>query len=96
MSYVPCRLAKYFVFNPLKFGLREENDFEKIFFYWPSGKDLGEQMMDVGLCEALVHLPKYPSAFPPQYCSFLSFSSISVLLLGDGVLVDCTFESRRH
>ncbi len=58
MAYVPCKLAKYFVFNPVKFGLREENDFEKIFYYWPSGRDLGEQMMDVGLCEALVHLPK--------------------------------------
>lgn len=76
MTFVPCRLTKYFVFNPVKFGLREENDFEKVFYYWPPGKDIGEQMMDVGLCEALVHLPKYLASSLPSQPFSLLFDSV--------------------
>lgn len=58
MTHHPAKFARFFIFNPVKFGLREENDFEKLFFFYPPNLTLAEKMMEVGLCEALVQLPR--------------------------------------
>eukprot|EP01128_Nolandella_sp_AFSM9_P005116 TRINITY_DN2429_c0_g1_i1.p1 TRINITY_DN2429_c0_g1~~TRINITY_DN2429_c0_g1_i1.p1 ORF type:complete len:457 (-),score=95.08 TRINITY_DN2429_c0_g1_i1:100-1395(-) len=68
MAFVQARFSKFFVFNPRLYGLREENDHEKIMYYF-GDTEIAEQMMQVGFCEALNHIPKTFTESPTQSCS---------------------------
>lgn len=58
-TYEGPKLSRFFLFNPLKFGLREENDTEKVLYFWPPEMPIGRQMSDVGLVEALANFSSY-------------------------------------
>jgi hypothetical protein len=58
MTYQAQTLARFFIFNPLKFGLTEENDVEKVLYFYPATTPMGKQMADVGLCEALTNFSR--------------------------------------
>eukprot|EP01126_Amoeba_proteus_P004750 TRINITY_DN11579_c0_g1_i6.p1 TRINITY_DN11579_c0_g1~~TRINITY_DN11579_c0_g1_i6.p1 ORF type:complete len:212 (+),score=43.32 TRINITY_DN11579_c0_g1_i6:71-637(+) len=66
MITTPPNLARFFVFNPEKFGLREDNDTEKILYFWPEAYE--KKMADVGLCEALTNFTRTFSEHPPSSC----------------------------
>lgn len=53
------KISRFFLFNPLKFGLREENDTEKIIYFHPADMPVSKQMSDVGLVEALGNFSAY-------------------------------------
>uniref|UniRef100_A0A6B2L4G8 CCZ1/INTU/HSP4 first Longin domain-containing protein n=1 Tax=Arcella intermedia TaxID=1963864 RepID=A0A6B2L4G8_9EUKA len=57
-------MTKLFIYNPLKFGLTEETEEEKILFFWPETTPLDTKMNDIGLCEALITFSREFSKVP--------------------------------
>lgn len=57
-TYTPPKVERLIVYNP-DFGPYEENEMEKIIFYYPESYDKNVQMSDIGLSEALTNITKY-------------------------------------
>jgi len=62
------KVARFFIFNPLKFGLQEENDTEKVLYFWPQEYTIDKQMADVGLVEALTNFAETFTSEPTSIC----------------------------
>lgn len=54
-TYTPPRVDRFLVFNPT-FGPKEENEKDKIIYYYPEETDINDQLKDVGLSEALTNV----------------------------------------
>eukprot|EP01130_Rhizamoeba_saxonica_P001631 TRINITY_DN1150_c0_g1_i3.p1 TRINITY_DN1150_c0_g1~~TRINITY_DN1150_c0_g1_i3.p1 ORF type:complete len:437 (+),score=63.14 TRINITY_DN1150_c0_g1_i3:196-1506(+) len=67
VEYIEPKLSRFFIFNPAYFGLREDNDYEKVLLYYPA-TDIREQMLDVGLIEGLVQFASTFSDTPAESC----------------------------
>lgn len=67
MKSEAARVSRFFIFNPVKFGLREENDTEKLLYFWPHELPLDKKMVDVGLVEALTNFCEYGSIMKWNY-----------------------------
>jgi len=67
-TYKPSELQKFFVFNPVKFGLTEETEEEKVLYYWPLETQMDEKMNDIGLCEALITFSTEFAKVPTSSC----------------------------
>ena len=55
--YEAAKLHQFFCFHT-EYGLREDNEHEKIMYYWPKDVDLGRQQSSVGLAEAFINFTK--------------------------------------
>lgn len=55
----PAKVSRFFIFNPVKFGLYEDNDTEKLLYFWPQEFPMDKKMVDVGLVEALTNFAEY-------------------------------------
>jgi hypothetical protein len=56
-------VSKFFIFDT-RLGQREENEHEKILFYYPASATLDQQQSDVGLCVNVQCLTKMNFSLP--------------------------------
>jgi len=66
-GYIQCKLLKFFIFNP-EFGKTDDDEDEKIIFFWPTDTEKDEMMNDIGLCEALITFSSEFAQVPPTSC----------------------------
>ena len=52
------KLSRFFVYNA-RFGPKEENEHEKVLFYWPDNTSVNKTGNDVGLSQAITNFARW-------------------------------------
>eukprot|EP01095_Lingulamoeba_sp_RSL-Kostka_P001989 TRINITY_DN12839_c0_g1_i1.p1 TRINITY_DN12839_c0_g1~~TRINITY_DN12839_c0_g1_i1.p1 ORF type:complete len:465 (+),score=121.41 TRINITY_DN12839_c0_g1_i1:17-1411(+) len=64
-THYPISLKYLYIYNP-EFGPREDRQEDKILYYYPNDYNLGLQIRNIGLCEAMINMSK---TFSDEPCS---------------------------